>query len=105
MLRFFDSEFTPEEEEAMCALLMVHGKVTLSQFLNPNIIKLKLLFDKYNKDKSRKMDASEFKVMLEDLFLSCEKDIEELLSVTDIGDENGSAAMFVFTCCCCYCCC
>jgi Ca2+-binding EF-hand superfamily protein len=55
------------------------GKVHLGGFLNPNIVKLKLLFDKYDQDRSRALDQSEFKQMLHELFKSAtEKDIEEL---------------------------
>jgi len=53
------------------------GKVQLGGFLNPNIVRLKLLFDKYDQDRSKYLDSQEFKLMLKDVFKNgTDKDIE-----------------------------
>jgi len=81
LLRFFDNTWTAEEEKAICDLVInpTSQKVSLSAFLNPNIIKLKLLFNKYDKDGGKELDRDEFKVMLRELFTAEEKDVEELI--------------------------
>ena len=51
----------------------------LGGFLNPNIVKLKLLFDKHDNDGSRYLESSEFNRMLKELFKSTpERDIDVL---------------------------
>eukprot|EP00927_Polykrikos_kofoidii_P019712 TRINITY_DN19238_c0_g1_i1.p1 TRINITY_DN19238_c0_g1~~TRINITY_DN19238_c0_g1_i1.p1 ORF type:complete len:653 (+),score=145.06 TRINITY_DN19238_c0_g1_i1:224-2182(+) len=67
------------------------GKVHLGGFLNPNILKLKLLFDKYDKDGSRFLDSSEFRLMLKDLYKQAtDADVEELVQqVCPPGESEG----------------
>jgi len=76
-----DSTLTTAEMEAIYNLVVDHtsGKVTLGGFLKPNIVKLKMLFDKYDRDRSRHLDVDEFKLMLKELFKSAsEKEIDDL---------------------------
>lgn len=76
-----DGTLTNSQMEAFFNLVVDHhsGKVHLGGFLNPNIVKLKLLFDKYDRDRSRYLDHSEFKDMLMELYKSSsERDIELL---------------------------
>jgi len=98
MLRFFDSGFTEDEEKAICDLVMNHqtGKVSLSSFLNHNIIKLKLLFDKYDRDRGRSLDRGEFKVMLQELFTSDERDVETLINQVCPADETGGISFLQY---------
>eukprot|EP00930_Biecheleria_cincta_P034430 TRINITY_DN23800_c0_g1_i1.p1 TRINITY_DN23800_c0_g1~~TRINITY_DN23800_c0_g1_i1.p1 ORF type:complete len:695 (-),score=190.33 TRINITY_DN23800_c0_g1_i1:61-2145(-) len=101
MLRFFDSTWTEDEEKAICNLVInpQTGKVTLSSFLNTNIIKLKLLFDKYDRDRGRSLDRNEFKVMLKELFTSDDKDVQELINALypqeDDSDEGITFLQYV----------
>lgn len=76
-----DGTLTTSQMEAIYNLVADQnsGKVHLGGFLNPNIVKLKLLFDKYDADRSRYLDQSEFKEMLKELFKSAtDRDIEVL---------------------------
>jgi len=78
-----DEGLTTTQMEAIYTLVADHntGKVTLGGFLNPNIVKLKLLFDKYDQDGSRYLDSSEFNKMLKELYKSTpERDIDMLQS-------------------------
>merc|ERR1719213_1349436 len=77
-----DESLTTSQMEAIYTLVADHntGKVHLGGFLNPNIVKLKLLFDKYDQDRSRYLDSGEFRLMLKDLFKNgTDKDIEALV--------------------------
>lgn len=57
-------------------------KVHLGGFLNPNIVKLKMLFDKYDADNSKCLDEEEFMRMLQDMFKSAnDKEIDALLRI------------------------
>lgn len=74
-----DESLTTSQMEAIYALVADHntGKVHLGGFLNPNIVKLKLLFDKYDQDGSRYLEKHEFNKMLKELFKSTpERDID-----------------------------
>jgi len=86
-----DGSLTATHMEAIYNLVADQnsGKVFLGGFLNPNIVKLKLMFDKYDQDKSRALDSDEFKCMLKDLFKRADpRDIEELhRSVCGEGKE------------------
>lgn len=76
-----DESLTTAQMEAIYTLVADHntGKVHLGGFLNPNIVKLKLLFDKYDADQSREMDGEEFNNMLKELYKSTpERDIDIL---------------------------
>jgi len=78
-----DETLTTSQMEAIYTLVADHntGKVHLGGFLNPNIVKLKLLFDKYDKDGSRYLDHTEFNRMLKELFKSTpERDVDMLHS-------------------------
>lgn len=93
LLLDMDSSLSPSQMEAIYNMVADHnnGKVHLGGFLNPNIVKLKLLFDKYDDDRSRYLDTSELKAMLKDLFKNTtEKDIEILLQTAmPPGCEEG----------------
>jgi len=88
-----DGSLTTNQMEAIYNLVADHntGKVHLGGFLNPNIVKLKLLFDKYDQDGSRYLDHSEFNVMLKELFKSTpERDIDLLqLELFPPGTDQG----------------
>jgi len=101
MLRFFCNRWTEAEEKAICDLVMNHqtGKVSLSSFLNQNIIKLKLLFDKYDRDRGRSLDRKEFKVMLQELFTSDERDIETLIEHVCPPDDTGGVSFLQYISC------
>jgi Ca2+-binding EF-hand superfamily protein len=76
-----DESLTSSQMEAIYTLVADHntGKVHLGGFLNPNIVKLKLLFDKYDQDGSRYLDYTEFNKMLKELFRNTpERDIDVL---------------------------
>jgi Ca2+-binding EF-hand superfamily protein len=76
-----DESLTSSQMEAIYNLVADHntGKVHLGGFLNPNIVKLKLLFDKYDQDGSRYLDYTEFNKMLKELFRNTpERDIDVL---------------------------
>lgn len=61
------------------------GRVTLGDFLNPNVLKIKMLFDKYDTDQSRMLSVDEFKKMLKDLFKNeSEKELDILVKC--LGD-------------------
>jgi len=95
LLLDMDEQMTQREMEAIYALVSNEetGKVTLGGFLNPNIMKLKLLFDKHDDDNSRTLEAKEFKLMLRELWKqSSERDIEALYRVAcPHGDVVGIA--------------
>lgn len=65
-----DESLTTNEMEAIYTLVADHntGKVHLGGFLNPNIVRLKLLFDKYDQDRDRELDRDEFGRMLKELY-------------------------------------
>mmetsp|Transcript_129299 Transcript_129299/g.414496 ORF Transcript_129299/g.414496 Transcript_129299/m.414496 type:complete len:123 (+) Transcript_129299:469-837(+) len=66
------------------------GKVHLGGFLNPNVVKIKMLFDKYDEDRSRCLDAEEFRTMLKDIYRSStDKEIESIAeSVCPLGRDQ-----------------
>lgn len=88
-----DETLTTSQMEAIYTLVADHntGKVHLGGFLNPNIVKLKLLFDKHDNDGSRYLESSEFNRMLKELFKSTpERDIDVLHSeLCPPGSEQG----------------
>jgi len=88
-----DGTLTTSQMEAIYNLVADQnsGKVHLGGFLNPNIVKLKLLFDKYDTDRSRYLDAQQFKEMLKELFNSAsDHDIQALQhTVTPPGSDQG----------------
>lgn len=95
-----DNSFTPQQMEAIYNLVADPntGKVTLGGFLNPNIMKLKLLFDKYDQDRSRYLDSGEFKAMLKDMFrINSDREVEELYKCVFPGglDQGISFTMYV----------
>eukprot|EP00929_Paragymnodinium_shiwhaense_P076350 TRINITY_DN39236_c0_g1_i1.p1 TRINITY_DN39236_c0_g1~~TRINITY_DN39236_c0_g1_i1.p1 ORF type:complete len:666 (+),score=170.05 TRINITY_DN39236_c0_g1_i1:83-2080(+) len=52
-------------------------KVFLGGFLSPNVTKVKILFDKYNRDSGHRLKPDQFKAMLRDLFKNVtDKDVE-----------------------------
>lgn len=86
-----DENLTTAQMEAIYTLVADHntGKVHLGGFLNPNIVKLKMLFDKYDADRSRELDGEEFNLMLKELYKStAERDID-LLQKTLLGTQQG----------------
>jgi len=98
MLRFFNSTWTEEEEKAICNLVInpQTGKVTLSSFLNTNIIKLKLLFDKYDRDRGGSLNRNEFKGMLKELFTSDDKELEELITTLFAEEDDGGISFLQY---------
>merc|ERR1719330_845433 len=70
LMRDLDEGLTQTEMDAIWDLVADHemGKVHLGGFLNPNVVKLKMLFDKYDADRSRYLDSSEFRRMLKDMY-------------------------------------
>eukprot|EP00428_Durinskia_dybowskii_P013519 CAMPEP_0170208076 /NCGR_PEP_ID=MMETSP0116_2-20130129/3619_1 /TAXON_ID=400756 /ORGANISM="Durinskia baltica, Strain CSIRO CS-38" /LENGTH=665 /DNA_ID=CAMNT_0010458541 /DNA_START=15 /DNA_END=2009 /DNA_ORIENTATION=- len=92
MLLDMDETLTAKEMEAIYHLVMDQNdeKVHLAGFLNPNIVKLKLLFDKYDEDRSRNLDAAEFSCMLKDIYGTCnDAEIESIVRVLcPSGDEG-----------------
>jgi len=101
MLRFFCNGWTESEEKAICDLVINHqtGKISLSSFLNQNIIKLKLLFDKYDRDRGRSLDRKEFKVMLQELFTSDDRDVETLIEQVCPPDDTGGVSFLQYISC------
>jgi len=76
-----DETLTTSQMEAIYSLVADpnSAKVHLGGFLNPNIVKLKLLFDKYDQDGTRYLDSTEFNKMLKELFKSTpDRDIDVL---------------------------
>lgn len=82
LLLDLDETLTPTELEALFQLVADArtDRVTLSGLLSPNVVKLKRLFDKYDKDHSKALDIHEYRAMLKELFYGlCESDIEVLV--------------------------
>merc|ERR550514_604459 len=81
LLLDLDEDLSDRELEAIYSLVSDEetGKVNLGDFLNPNVLKIKHLFDKFDQDKSRTLSAAEFKKMLKELYRSAtDKDVEVL---------------------------
>mmetsp|Transcript_66624 Transcript_66624/g.171478 ORF Transcript_66624/g.171478 Transcript_66624/m.171478 type:complete len:669 (+) Transcript_66624:1-2007(+) len=86
-----DSSLTQPQMEAIYNLVADQntGKVRLGGFLNPNVVKIKKLFDKYDQDRSGYLDVSEFKEMLKDLFKNAtDKDVEQLVAAVCPPDQD-----------------
>lgn len=88
-----DGTLTTSQMEAIYNLVADQnsGKVHLGGFLNPNIVKLKLLFDKFDADRSRYLDAEEFRDMLQELYKgTSDNDIQQIqYTVCPPGSEQG----------------
>lgn len=93
LLLDLDDSLTASQIEAIYNLVADQntGKVPLGGFLNPNVVRIKLLFNKYDKDGSRYLDVNEFKAMLKDVFArATDRDIDALLrEVVPPGQEAG----------------
>eukprot|EP00746_Dinoflagellata_sp_MGD_P000442 gnl/MRDRNA2_/MRDRNA2_100795_c0_seq1.p1 gnl/MRDRNA2_/MRDRNA2_100795_c0~~gnl/MRDRNA2_/MRDRNA2_100795_c0_seq1.p1 ORF type:complete len:799 (-),score=176.33 gnl/MRDRNA2_/MRDRNA2_100795_c0_seq1:117-2378(-) len=92
LLLDLDEDLSDRELEAIYSLVSDEetGKVNLGDFLNPNVLKIKLLFDKYDTDKSRTLSPQEFKKMLKELYRTAtDKDADILHRVLcPITDDN-----------------
>jgi len=97
LLMDLDNSLTSQQMEAIYQLVVDHndGKVHLGGFLNPNIVKIKMLFDKYDQDRSRYLDSSEFRTMLKDIYKhASDKEIEAIAEVVcPPGSEQGISFM------------
>mmetsp|Transcript_32352 Transcript_32352/g.69210 ORF Transcript_32352/g.69210 Transcript_32352/m.69210 type:complete len:628 (+) Transcript_32352:120-2003(+) len=72
------------------------GKVTFGGFLNPNVVKIKMLFDKYDEDRSKSLDPKEFRTMLKDIYRGAsDADIETIVDSVCPVDKT-SAFSFLF---------
>eukprot|EP00928_Gymnodinium_smaydae_P081833 TRINITY_DN65282_c0_g1_i1.p1 TRINITY_DN65282_c0_g1~~TRINITY_DN65282_c0_g1_i1.p1 ORF type:complete len:668 (-),score=193.11 TRINITY_DN65282_c0_g1_i1:65-2068(-) len=93
-----DATLTPTQLEAIYQLVCDPNtaKVHLGGFLNPNIVKLKLLFDKYDQDRSSHLDSAEFLLMLKELFRNAtEKEIIQLQRQVYPDEEGVSFTMYI----------
>jgi len=96
-----DSSLKDREKEVMYNLVMDSndGKVHFSGFLNPNVIRLKMLFDRYDQDKSRYLDGGEFKCMLKDIFQCCgEGDIDQLVEILCPAGKHEGVSFITYFC-------
>lgn len=77
-----DSQLTVAQADATFILLSDSDtqKVHLGSFLNPNIIRLKMLFDKYDHGKKRYLNSEEFKHTLKDMYKDhTDKEVEAIV--------------------------
>lgn len=83
LLTDMDNSLTRSQMDTIYNLVADHksGKVYLGGFLNPNVVRIKFLFNKYDRDQSGCLDVTEFKVMLREMFRrASDKDLEALVS-------------------------
>jgi Ca2+-binding EF-hand superfamily protein len=100
LLLDIDDSLDQTELEALYNLAAdpVLDRVTLAGFLSPNIVKLKRLFDKYDKDRSKLLDVSEYRDMLKELFSDMQDDDVEILLETALpegGDQEISLVAYI----------
>merc|ERR1712150_55658 len=91
LLTELDPSFSSNELEAIHQLCVDHntGRVHLGGFLNPNIVKIKTLFDKYDEDRSKFLEFNEFNMMLKDIYKSAsDKEIHSIAQAVCPNSEG-----------------
>mmetsp|Transcript_63190 Transcript_63190/g.150686 ORF Transcript_63190/g.150686 Transcript_63190/m.150686 type:complete len:682 (-) Transcript_63190:151-2196(-) len=92
LMHTLDPGLTEEELDAIYRLVRdaSDGKVRFASFLNPNIVKLKLLYDKYDKGRKRLLNVEQLRTMLREVFpILSERDLQEMEKVVPWAAERG----------------
>mmetsp|Transcript_28111 Transcript_28111/g.64938 ORF Transcript_28111/g.64938 Transcript_28111/m.64938 type:complete len:677 (-) Transcript_28111:175-2205(-) len=92
LLHSLDAGFPDDEVDAIYRLVREPSdwKVHLTGFMSPNIVKLKLIFDKNDKQRRRILTSQEFSALLQELFsLSSERESEALLRIVPLSASRG----------------